>query len=1254
MPTKPPAGASGEYGRLYYLWDAKAGKHARLPLDQLKEYTKMHFGTDTPETLQRAAEDFRSHWAVKIKKTSRGTREFRIETWKDGKRSFPAIAEEKMLQYIADKGLDIRTVPRLNKIFWELKHTETIKNPGKKRPVVPEGQSAWVGDTFYRWRQGKHHGLPRRDIDIVTSRFPAASTPELAANVILDHQRNLRARGEGYDPVKNVYTFLLGRQKHELPYTGNVKEYSTTTNIPRKQELRAGLLKGLANAIAPKATGYVTFGNRRFRTKVLDALIASGKHPGATNYASAAQVYRTMNDARVPAGESGWAVNVKDPDFDRKYYLWTGKRHYPIRRQNMDAALGETDVEKAGYARVAHRSGWSADGMVRRVVNPVTHKIARIRDDVFQRARQRLEAMGRAASDEAVTNAVLRGRRLRASKADGYFDYNRNDWVDTKAAVRVPGAVFATKYKKFAPTNGTVARTMAEIGPEIVRQHVEDILVAKFLEDENARRGVDVAWLRDLPGVTTNEFQARLAAVFDIGGPLRQRPLLTGNVGKPSSTESPLAQMRAGMSTDGCKTLKEQWPFGLGKSLQIHQSVVLVMANLRAKDAIRTPGLLAAHSTGAGKTLEGLCVMVAFWNKTFDDGKPWGILPVSVRSNQSGNDLNTLAELGTAFFPWFRSTYDGKESYPFARGKTAAKNALSARLRAGQYAVGLKSIKKVIPENHLLQSYATMAHDMPKKKPLRHCVFILDELQMLFNISGAEAGFHKEYNVMKKFLMVDRDPSTTWVFAMTATPEPLNRVLECVSPGMTGAFDTPEGIGKHARGLVSVANVSGDVSKFAKVEVVHECSRLHSDAYREAYMEALGKLYETAAAVKGQVPKDTRDPPKGLKTHVYRYNAANDARGRFWTRVRRRSEWVKVGTYAASSGKNDSDTEESDPDVVVPDVDGFTASDSVRGRDGRGKHVYLLSPKIINVINTVVTAPGLHYVYSPDWTTLRLIAWVLRSVYTFRQFKAGDRGATLRFGFLNQMTKPKSQMHDPVTNTYGTIGAVTAADVDDLISKKDKKPKGILTTKTGNKNGSVVKVVLATKDAYKGVDTYGVRHLHLTSAFVEFTDLIQFVGRGPRLCSHDAFPLDRRVVTVHVNSLAPPGGGQCRPVPSGNHLADNLVNQGRLWPDCYVFQRSVARYKAGWQRTEDALARVAVDAVLFGEFNKYPFQLYTKLVAPCTDIMKKRKRANDSNDEYAQHLVPVKSKKSRWTYRGKDTYRALADIRKQRVAKKKV
>lgn len=101
-------------------------------------------------------------------------------------------------------------------------------------------------------------------------------------------------------------------------------------------------------------------------------------------------------------------------------------------------------------------------------------------------------------------------------------------------------------------------------------------------------------------------------------------------------------------------------------NIKPHQLVGYGLARMKAQGAIDTKGLLLYHSTGSGKTLSMLLILLAFW--TTDDP----IYIVSTRQVIDANNMDTLTDLAIDYCTEFGGRdvidEDGDDSWerPFA------------------------------------------------------------------------------------------------------------------------------------------------------------------------------------------------------------------------------------------------------------------------------------------------------------------------------------------------------------------------------------------------------------------------------------------------------------------------------------------------------------------------------------------------------------------------------------------------------------
>ena len=1086
---------------------------------------------------------------------------------------------------------------------------------------------------------------------------------------------------------------------------------------------------------------------------------------GVPTLEGAAQKFATMNSEKPPKGESGWAPNMQSDDLDTKYYHWTGKRHEKIARSEMQKYTNAgMNIEDAARRAIDKREpGWTKDGSRYFVSmtnnNGTDRKLRWITKENMHRIQQRLKSFGLPSNDTDAGIAWVKSKlKSKGAKVGSpTFNYVKNEIRGD--GERIAGSVFVPAYTSYLAANPKgIERSEVKSGiVQIARKDVVNNLVKPDIieiveSDRPARDAADAQLLKAVPPAQSPAFKDFLVKVFRrYTGSLETRPLLAGNVGYPDKDpeSTPLTQLKDATNSigakvvDGCKLAAQAWPRKQGPGLQVHQGVVYAMANLRARDKINTAGLAAIHSVGAGKTIEGLSVIVAFWNKTFANGsQPWGIFPMSVRSNQSGNDLRTLASDAVKFFKFFKSTYPGsKNTYPFAGSVKAAKEAIEARIVAGYRALGHK---EDIPPNHLLGSFGTTAHDFygdNGKKPkfswnrttkVQHAVFIVDEIQLLNGGAKSEAGLlEKEYPQIRTLLSQHRDPTTTWVVGLTATPgetlEDISKVMNYIS-GTTGNFGTEAKMRKNVRGLVSYAFAQADLSKFPSIQVRHECVDLDDvtkndtvhASYADRYASTLRKYQETkninllaewGGGDEGGAVRVGREPHPGFLD----YDVAH--KHKFWFRVRRASEYIQVGAASEENALNDplpsylpqtlgARRRESKEDAatkpnsqnttpknstnsnseinsktlgtlldqskrpgmpIVREVQGYTPP-SMRGARARGagpipksrEVFYILSPKLVQIIQYIVTDPsseGIHYVYSPDSKSLRLIAWMLKTRFGFDQYKAGIRTEKPMFAYVDKFDKPNPWWYGADHKPHEQHG-VSASDVAGLLDKQT----GILKGK--GKKPHTVRVVLATRESYKGVDIRGITHLHLTSALPDYTDLIQFIGRSTRYCGHDHLRMMQRKAIVHLYKLV-------RDVKETNKGLQGGCLGGRghtkLLPDCYVLQHAIDRFKGGWDRIERVLMEESVDYAIFTDtYNKAARQLHAQIIMPTSkpcqiivkpslmDAVRNKNKNWGARNVKPTYKIPKKTKKTDgWSTSG-STYTVLKNGRRTQISRKKI
>lgn len=715
---------------------------------------------------------------------------------------------------------------------------------------------------------------------------------------------------------------------------------------------------------------------------------------------------------------------------------------------------------------------------------------------------------------------------------------------------------------------------------------------------------------------------------------------------------------------DGCKDVG-----GRPKVLMAHQAVVYAMANLRATDRITTPGLLAMHSTGAGKTLEGLCAMLAFWNKKTVGGRPWAIFTVSTRTNQRSNSLETLAGLARMFSWDFMNTVRGIEQWPF-RDKTVSEIEAVIKHRM---LLGLATVAADDDAFDRLRSkgrnnvytYTTLSNDCENglfrsgRHKLRHSLLIVDEIQFLLNPPTDEIRLSQEYGLLKECLMSGRDRATTWVLGMTATPgstsAEVREILKVVG-GERRGFGPQTDLAVEARGLVSVAQVEGDLHHFPKLVPEVRCVRLTADSmYGSMYIKQASEhphllegLREAAEDVvlseeervqrqemryqirldeyKAKLADWKRHHDKGEEPPKEPRHKADDLEGPLWTyQASKRFKFYKTlreaSNYLLLRGPP-AEMREMQAQFEQDSVWSYLAVD---GRAGDNIILMVLSPKLRQIVERIKKEEGKHFVYTSDTMTLLLLATALEQklgmvaakVNTSKKQVTYQEGK-LHFGIINKVSSTR-RLTDVKRGDYPLSKWSYVARPDEQI----KIIKGAINQVT-NLNGDKIRVTLATKENYKGVDLKALRFIHLVEPMPDFADFIQLVGRGPRFCSHAGMkPLNKRTVRL---------------------LAYRLVVKGVedfAQADTHVYNESIKRYNAEYGGdTDRKLQEASVDYYVFKDnLHKTAGSQRDKLMKLSCDVKPAKARQRQADKS------PYRMPKSR-----KDALREKAKRQKALIA----
>ena len=121
-----------------------------------------------------------------------------------------------------------------------------------------------------------------------------------------------------------------------------------------------------------------------------------------------------------------------------------------------------------------------------------------------------------------------------------------------------------------------------------------------------------------------------------------------------------------------------------------------------------------------------------------------------------------------------------------------------------------------------------------------------------------------------------------------------------------------------------------------------------------------------------------------------------------------------------------------------------------------------------------------------------------------------------------------------------------------------------------------MRVVVGTREAFKGVDLKNISYVHCLSSLPDMADVLQLIGRGPRLCSHASMPYVKRTCHFLMYRLLMPGLKSCPH--AGNEYHTALA-------DCVVFDEAKTRWQSslGFGSVQDQLRLASVDVKLYDD-----------------------------------------------------------------------
>lgn len=528
---------------------------------------------------------------------------------------------------------------------------------------------------------------------------------------------------------------------------------------------------------------------------------------------------------------------------------------------------------------------------------------------------------------------------------------------------------------------------------------------------------------------------------------------------------------------------------------------------------------------------------------------------------------------------------------------------------------------------------------------IAHGIFVVDEIQVLFSpaATSESAWATNSFPHMERMFSHMRSPRGTWLLALTATPgeseEQLKRVMNMVSASTAG------GLPQKLMGLVSYAQLSGDTRGFPKLDVKKACVPM-TDWYAELFRHTMQKLareappeearrmMQTAEAEVADSPETAAEKEKvrrqlqqqqipqmtlaGRVVRAPNRMKINDgvrraprlppmnkdkaaalqgswSREYFYTdkfKTHYLEKLLRASTYVFVPPSANEETK-----ALLENV---PLGCQVMGKSGA---IYVCSPKLMRAASIVLNRegyPGKHYVYANSKNGKKTLAIFARIL----------QGKTLAAAAANNANAGGMTYYCPTSYdaSLPSTDAMRFATLDAIHLQRDFPQKtenaiakGLVKTafdRRENLNGERIRAVLAMKGDFKAVDLKALRYVHCLGSLADAADLVQLLGRGPRMCSHADLPPARRKVTALLWMTTKHAG----------HGAE-----ARVMGDLRVFAEAANRYAQGMLPLLEALRDASVDRELYREtLHAKAFDIRTVFESGCQAAPPPRPDARES------------------------------------------
>lgn len=591
-----------------------------------------------------------------------------------------------------------------------------------------------------------------------------------------------------------------------------------------------------------------------------------------------------------------------------------------------------------------------------------------------------------------------------------------------------------------------------------------------------------------------------------------------------------------------------------------------------AKGAPIYRGGLVAHSTGSGKTVTALGIILEYVKRQgMNEMNPY-IFIVTTKSNKEQNGLEKYLKNIQTHFPDYAASLvpnmiTGQEAS--AREAALAKG-FSKHVKyqtfiefascLGLY--GNRSRKEIMCEELqkdwkrkgliviLDEAHELTKADLKDIKPFDDTKDRKNEYQAILQ---TKAFLAKQSGMGKKRPSSGRRSTDTanpllHVYALTATPgtapkqyiDTLNLVRPANAPRLSLNTYTSS---KILHRFVSMADVSGNRKLFATVKDKTIITPILAEHYA-IIMRKLGEFRKKQLQLKSEdiVPGRGKIPVEWKELHFLPYTEHD-----YLKRSKTLQNYLKE-TDLTMYGENRDEKFHMIAnryfDLSKRLIHGAGDKNLKARYSGKGsifpgnqlivnlpqeksgaiaKVPHVITPKLVEVAHLAATCPGKQFIYTSDNTTHRLLTWLLQNLYDMTNITEGVRQGAITNKLLTdrlaRMKKPS-----PFRNFIALPSNVGLSTVQNFMNGVDLRSDKTFEDATKermrrNGQGQNCKILLVTGEMFTGVDINALRGVHLVEPFSSQSSHAQARGRASRAGGH-AFlrESEQNAVVFHYKS----------------------------------------------------------------------------------------------------------------------------------------